>query len=532
LRVPVPKDVQDAFGRAEYTESMREHDRTKAATKALPIISRLNAEWNALRAEAAARVTAATPTEYDLLALTWEMFERSQATLVEKRSAAHAKGDESYGAYRAKQEAEQGKLVRQIISNKTQRWEETAARVLRGRGYEVAPDSETFQRFVGMLAEATVSAIDVENRRDRGELSAKPQSEVVERAEHVAKGVVSDTADVPFSNVVDQFMRMWIAERATDKETNTEQQKRATFKLFGGFWGDKPIRSVTEQHAAEFYDAIKLLDPNWGRSPKARDLDWTELHAIYGNHESGLADSTMNRHLDTLQSLWDWARRRGHCGGENPFGGFYKKIRNGKNAQSYRAWENAELKCLFDPRPKRADLCEVMLVGMFTGMRLNEIAALTWGRLRTEGEGSNAITYFEIDDAKTPAGIRQVPVHAKLKWLLDRERGQADERIWPTFNPEGPGKKPGADASREFSRFKTERGFGGDRQKTFHSFRKNVTRLMERARVPENEWAQVFGHERGFTYAVYNPDGITLAQKADIISLIEYPGIDLPCVDP
>jgi hypothetical protein len=42
----------------------------------------------------------------------------------------------------------------------------------------------------------------------------------------------------------------------------------------------------------------------------------------------------------------------------------------------------------------------------------------------------------------------------------------------------------------------------------------------------------VFGHERGFTYAVYNPDGITLAQKADIISLIEYPGIDLPCIDP
>jgi hypothetical protein len=64
--------------------------------------------------------------------------------------------------------------------------------------------------------------------------------------------------------------------------------------------------------------------------------------------------------------------------------------------------------------------------------------------------------------------------------------------------------------------------------KCFHSFRKNVTRIAERTRVPENEWAQVFGHERGFTYAVYNPDGIDLTRKAEIISLISYPGLDIP----
>jgi hypothetical protein len=51
---------------------------------------------------------------------------------------------------------------------------------------------------------------------------------------------------------------------------------------------------------------------------------------------------------------------------------------------------------------------------------------------------------------------------------------------------------------------------------------------MERARVAENEWAQVFGHERNFTYRVYNPDGIALAQKAEIIEHIRYPGVALP----
>jgi hypothetical protein len=51
---------------------------------------------------------------------------------------------------------------------------------------------------------------------------------------------------------------------------------------------------------------------------------------------------------------------------------------------------------------------------------------------------------------------------------------------------------------------------------------------MERDRVPENEWAQVFGHEKGFTYGRYNPDGITLEQKAAIIARISYPGVTLP----
>jgi hypothetical protein len=50
---------------------------------------------------------------------------------------------------------------------------------------------------------------------------------------------------------------------------------------------------------------------------------------------------------------------------------------------------------------------------------------------------------------------------------------------------------------------------------------------MERAGVLENEWAQVFGHERGFTYKRYNPDGITLERKAEIIGIIDYPGLDV-----
>jgi integrase len=168
-----------------------------------------------------------------------------------------------------------------------------------------------------------------------------------------------------------------------------------------------------------------------------------------------------------------------------------------------------------------------MIVALFSGMRLDEIASLTWRNLQSEVIEGKLVPFFNVDDAKTPAGVRQVPVHPALSWLLHRKGSKEDCRIWPAFNEEGVGKKPGADASREFSTFKLARGFSS-RSKAFHSFRKNVTKIMERARVPENEWAQIFGHERGFTYATYNPEGIDLARKAEIIGLIAYPGLEIP----
>jgi integrase len=329
----------------------------------------------------------------------------------------------------------------------------------------------------------------------------------------------------PVGELADEFIRWWKAQGGLKGNNNTEQQKRATFTLFAGFWGERPLRSVGRGDAARFLDAVRLLDPAWARSAKSRALPWAELQRRFGGQGAGLSDATMNRHAATLAQLWDYAEDRYGYTGANPFKGFRRRLRQGVNVKGYVPWNPDELKHLLDPPPARADLTEVILVAMFTGMRLDEIASLKGAQIK-EAEG---VTYIQVDDAKTPAGIRQVPLHPRLGWLKDRAKAAKGGRIWPKFNPEGPGKKAGADAGREFSRFKQGRGFR-NRQKAFHSFRKNVTRIMERAGVPENEWAQVFGHERGFTFGVYNPDGITLQRKADIIRLIDYSGLKLPKV--
>lgn len=324
-----------------------------------------------------------------------------------------------------------------------------------------------------------------------------------------------------FTELAGDYVRWWKAQTGL-KPSNTEQQKRATFGLFAGYWNDRPIRDVRKPDAAMFMDTLRHLDPAWSRSPAARELSWTDLQRTYGGRERGLSDATRNRHAATLQALWEWASERGYCEGRNPFGGHQARLRPGVNVRGYRAWEPDELAKLWHPAPKRTDLADVMLVAMFSGMRLDEIAGLTWGQVR-KVEG---VPVFDVRDAKTRAGERLVPVHPRLSWLLERERGAADDRLWPGFNPEGPGKKAGADAGREFTRHKQARGFT-DRHKAFHSFRKNAVGQWEARGVPETEVAQIVGHEKkGITFGVYG-GGVSLARKAEIVAMLEYPGLEL-----
>ena len=407
-----------------------------------------------------------------------------------------------------------------------ERYEALTERMLNNRGVDADRDAQWFKLMVHDVAKAVLDARDVGLRADEGALDPQPTTDVVKRALRLPENAPL-SKDIPFSELTGQFMKQWLAGRSGGKVTNTEQQKRATFRLFGGFFEDRPIRDVRHQDAASFFDTVRLIDPNWGRSPTARNLPWLQLIERHGNHDRSLSDSTMNRHLQVLQEIWRWSKKRGHCEGDNPFDGFRERLRPGINVNPYVAWELEELQLLLTPPPRRSDVLEVMIVAMFTGMRLDEIASLTWRQVRQTNEGGALTHYFQVEDAKTPAGNRQVPVHRELNWLLTRERGADGDRLWPTFNEEGPGKKAGADAGREFSTFKISRGFTS-KSKVFHSFRKNVTGMMERAGVSENDWAQIFGHERGFTYSKYSADGIGMLRGSSIINIIEYPGLDIP----
>ena len=87
--------------------------------------------------------------------------------------------------------------------------------------------------------------------------------------------------------------------------------------------------------------------------------------------------------------------------------------------------------------------------------------------------------------------------------------------------PKGPDKKRGHTFASRFPEFR--RGQGVNRARiAFHSFRKCFVRAFELAKVYRDRAALVVGHERGFTFRVYNPEGVDMPALREVVEVVVY----------
>lgn len=315
-----------------------------------------------------------------------------------------------------------------------------------------------------------------------------------------------------FETVGIEWIESWETSRDR-RPSNTATQYRSAIRIFVDYWGDRSIREVTERDAAVFVELLKKLPPSYGRGGLTGLSLQQSIEATRGELR-GLAPATIKRHMVVLSQIWEWAKQHGRCNGENPFRLKLPQVKK----RAYLAWETSDLEKLFLNRPKRDDIVEVFTAALYTGLRLGELAELTWGRVRSE-EG---IDYILVEDAKTEAGRRKVPIHSKLGWLLEKDRDQENCLVWPTFKPEGPRKSGTGDASKLFGTWKRTAGFTS-RRFSFHSSRKNFVSQLEQRGVHQSEVARLVGHEAGFTYGVYSPHGLNLARLKELVELVHYP---------
>lgn len=160
-----------------------------------------------------------------------------------------------------------------------------------------------------------------------------------------------------------------------------------------------------------------------------------------------------------------------------------------------------------------AELADLIRLGAFSGARIEELCALKVDRVSEES--------FKIDDAKTAAGIREVPIHPTIKALVSRLKRESEDGYLLsglTFNKYGDRSNA---IGKRFGRLKTALGFG--KNHVFHSLRKTVVTLLEDAGVSENLAADIVGHEKPrITYGLYS-GGASLRTKADAIARVKYP---------
>lgn len=182
----------------------------------------------------------------------------------------------------------------------------------------------------------------------------------------------------------------------------------------------------------------------------------------------------------------------------------------------------------FEVRPKRHTIETarpwIMAAALFSGMREGEICDLDAIGVK-ERDG---IPYFDVSRAKTQAGVRLIPVHSELQRIgfLDYARAVGEGALFPGVPI---GSRNGGRAHVFAKRFPAyRRARGVDRARLcFHSFRKCFVRSLELAGVDRDRAALVVGHERGFTFQQYNPEGIDVAMLAEVVERVKYPGLNV-----
>jgi integrase len=249
-----------------------------------------------------------------------------------------------------------------------------------------------------------------------------------------------------------------------------------------------------------------------------------------------IAARTMNVYLGHMQHFFGWAVNNGYAA-DNVFQGLRLKRTLRTQEEGRRAFSAEQLRLMHShltdpnsPLVKKEVHKWPALIGMFTGMRLNEVAQLEVGDIELredvwcinvtpDGEGNKRL--------KNASSKRRVPVHDKLRssGFLDfyaAQKASGHTRLFPdlTYSPQN---GYGRNAGRWFNeRFLPELGLG-DTGLVFHCLRHTMITRLAQAGVEEPLVKAIVGHSQtGVTYSTYFKEGFLPAQLSDAINRFDF----------
>ncbi|MES9868082.1 MAG: DUF6538 domain-containing protein [Sedimenticola sp.] len=225
--------------------------------------------------------------------------------------------------------------------------------------------------------------------------------------------------------------------------------------------------------------------------------------------------------LADLKAFGSWCVERGYLE-SNPFAG--QKITDTKRGTiektqaKRRAWTDTELKQLMESLPEKGVLRPVTLIGMYSGMRLNEICELEVGNIFAD----EPVPYFDLVEGKTESSIRRVPIHSEIlplvKTLVEKSR---DNYLISGLKPGGENKRRGQSVSKRFG-YHVRKHVTEDKRLVFHSLRKSFLEKLEDAGVPINIAESIVGHRRqSMSYGLYS-QGVSLQKLATSVRKVKY----------
>ncbi|ELP1309343.1 TPA: site-specific integrase [Escherichia coli] len=262
------------------------------------------------------------------------------------------------------------------------------------------------------------------------------------------------------------------------------------------------------------------------RDVQLREINRTTVTGWLDKLKTEKAPQTIQNYISALAQIWDLARNRYHdAPQDNPWRGHGLEAKSSK--VSYEVFEPGELAKVFAEMNGDDEMQNVTLIGMYSGMRLNEICSLRAANIR-EIDG---VLCFEVTEGKTKSAARIIPVHSLITPLVLslREKPYNGFLFYRASMIDRADGKRSTWHSQRFTRAKRKAlGEEGTERKVFHSLRHQVAQQLDRNQVPEDRIALLLGHERGSTesFKTYSKNAASPAELRQYIELIRYPEIE------
>ncbi|EIX9211496.1 TPA: site-specific integrase [Klebsiella pneumoniae] len=269
-----------------------------------------------------------------------------------------------------------------------------------------------------------------------------------------------------------------------------------------------------------------LLEHLKKRDVQLREINRTTVTGWLDKLKTEKAPQTIQNYISALAQIWDLARNRYHdAPQDNPWRGHGLESKSSK--VSYEVFEPGELAKVFAALGDDEEMQNVTLIGMYSGMRLNEICSLRAANIR-EIDG---VLCFEVTEGKTKSAARIIPVHSLITPLVLslREKPHNGFLFYRASMIDRADGKRSTWHSQRFTRAKRKAlGEEGTERKVFHSLRHQVAQQLDRNQVPEDRIALLLGHERGSTesFKTYSKNAASPAELRQYIELIRYPEIE------
>lgn len=551
VRVQVPAEWRQAVGQKEVLRSTGTGDRRVAGQVAPQIVTDLYAEWRTLAGSAPA------PTLADPKSVAVRIGYETMMAAMEERRRAWPANDADYSAMLAEREADLRRMTRRYQDGDLSQWESIADRAIAARGLPLTKGNGDYVAFVQAIAEASLDAIGVFNRRHAGELDAGPRSATVLEVQ------AKDAATAKPGETLMELFEIWGAEMLAkgEKRADTVDQDRKVIRQFADFVGpNRNVRSITPSDVADYRDTLRNLPPKWMSKRELRSLDMRA--AAVTARAKGMpqtAYTTINKHLSTISPLYRWLVGQPKWAGmRNPCDGLFHAKVKGKNRRpsfSTAALNKILSSPLFTgflaadsehlPGDMHADDWRywLPLAAMFSGARLGEIAQLRIGDVNIQfGVWFLHIRHEAKDGLTTKSGnSRFAAVHPTLErigFLAFHQRrfmaagGDQNAPMFPELQPNARGQISGT-ASRWWRDYLAKIGVkdgdaqGGDGFGA-HSFRHTLAdRLRVEAELIDPQIAVCLGHSQKSTTGGYGsiPQG-TVKMLKGYMDAVRFDGVN------